>query len=125
MRSLRPVGRGFSPLDEELEVLPGRLTPQGHECLVRLSSWMPFEKAVVELPGDFMAIRVSRIVSQKYTEEARAAYVQMQNEELGYLERKMRQAAVGADKLLISADGAAKLQAWQGSLPTHSSSENL
>ena len=32
-------------LDEELKLLPGRLTPLGHECLARLAGWMPFEKA--------------------------------------------------------------------------------
>lgn len=99
------MGRGFFPLDEELQLLPGRLTPQGHECLVRLSGWMPFEKAV-ELLGDFMGIEVSRIVSQNYTENAGAAYVEMQNEEVEYLEQKAPKAEAGTEKMQISADGA-------------------
>ena len=65
-------GQGIFPLDEELELLPGMLTPHGHECLVQLTGWMPFEKAA-EMLEDFMGIRVSKIVSQRYTEEAGAA----------------------------------------------------
>ena len=38
-------GAGFFPLDEELELLPGNLSPHSHESLVRLGAWMPFEKA--------------------------------------------------------------------------------
>ena len=35
----------FSPLDEELALVPGRMTPIVHENLVRLGAWMPFEEA--------------------------------------------------------------------------------
>ena len=51
----RSVGKGFFPLDEELELLPGELTPSGHENLVRLSGWMPFRKAS-ELLEDLLGI---------------------------------------------------------------------
>jgi len=81
------------------------LTPHGHECLVRLAGWMPFEKAA-ELLEDFMGIRASTIVSQKYTEEAGAVYVQMQEEAVEQLEKELTPAEKGADKLQISADGA-------------------
>ena len=96
------VGKGFFPLDEALGLLPGMLTPHGHECLVRLAAWMPFGKAA-EILEDFMGIRVSPIVSQKYTE---AAYVQLQAEAVERLENEMPPAEKGADKLQISADGA-------------------
>ena len=79
------VGKGFFPLDEELALLPGQLTPRDHECLVRLSGWMPFGRAV-ELLGDFLGIQVSQIVAQNYTETAGAIYVQMQEEEVAWLE---------------------------------------
>ncbi len=49
----------FFPLDEELELLAGKLTPRGHEQLVRLSSYLPFEQAM-ELFEDFMGIHVSK-----------------------------------------------------------------
>jgi hypothetical protein len=99
------VGRGFFPLDEELELLPGELTPYGHESLVRLSGWMPFRKAS-EIFEDLLGIHVSKIVSQRYTEQAGAAYVQIQEEEVERLEKSMPPAPQGAEKLQISADGA-------------------
>ena len=105
MACARPVVKGFFPLDKELELLSGKLTPQGHECLVRLSGWMPFGKAV-ELLGDFMGIAVSQIVAENYAERAGAAYVQMQEEEVGHLEQEMPEAVAEPDKLQISADGA-------------------
>ena len=88
-----------------MELLPGALTPHGHECLVRLASWMPFQKAA-EMLDDFMGIHVSRIVSQRYAEEAGAAYEHMQNEEVERLEKEAPRAKPGADKIQMSADGA-------------------
>jgi hypothetical protein len=102
---VRNADKGFFPLDEELKLLPGILTPHGHECLVRLSGWMPFDKAA-ELFEDFMGIQVSKSVSQRYTEEAGAAYVGMQTEEVERLEQEMPAAPAGADKIQVSADGA-------------------
>lgn len=99
------MDKGFFPLDEELELLPGKLTPREHECLVRLSGWMPFGKAV-ELVGDFVGMKVSQIVAQNYTETAGAMYVQIQEEEVAQLEGEMSEVARGADKIQISADGA-------------------
>src|SRR5512137_2706349 len=106
MKFVQDVGKGFFPLDEELELLPGVLTPHGHECLVRLASWMPFEKAT-ELLADFMGIEVSEIASQRYTETAGAAYERMQNEEVEWLEREAPLATKGGDKLQISVVGVA------------------
>lgn len=105
MAFVRSVDKGFFPLDEELELLPGILTPHGHECLVRLASWMPFEEAA-KLFEEFMVIGVSKSLSQRYTEEAGAAYVDLQTEEVKRLERDMPAAPAGADKLQMSADGA-------------------
>lgn len=100
------VDRGFFPLDEELQLWPGKLTPREHERLVRLAGWMPsFEKAV-ELFADFLGIEVGKITSQRYTEEAGAAYAALQEEEVADLERHMPPAGCGGEKMQISADGA-------------------
>ncbi len=72
---------GFFPLDEELELLPGKLTPKGHEQVVGVSSWMPFGRAV-EMMGKFTGMKISKIVSQRYTEAAGAMYATMQKEEV-------------------------------------------
>jgi hypothetical protein len=95
----------FFRLDEELELLPGKLTPCGHERLVRLSSYVPFEKAV-ELFEDFMGIQVSKDVGQRYTEEAGAVYEEMQREEAEQIEKKHPRATAMAKRLQVSADGA-------------------
>ena len=106
MACVQNVGKGFFPLDEELQLLPGKLAPREHERLVRLAGWIPsFEKAV-ELFGDFLGIEVGKITSQRYTEEAGAAYEQLQQEEAAYIERHMPPACEGAEKMQISADGA-------------------
>jgi hypothetical protein len=94
----------FSPLDEELELLAGKLTPRGHEQLVRLSSYMPFEQAV-ELFEDFMGIHVSKDVGQRYTEEAGAVYEELQTEEVEELHKQRPKTRAMSGKLQISADG--------------------
>ena len=98
-------GQGFFPLDEALELLPGVLTPHGHECLVRLGRWMPFEQAA-EMLDDFLGIKVSRSMSQRYTEAAGEAYEHMQDEEAERLEKEAPVAEAGADKMQVSVDGA-------------------
>jgi hypothetical protein len=106
MGCVSPAGWGFFPLDRELELLPGKLTPQGHEQLVRLSGWIPFERAV-EVFADFTGMQVTKIVAMNSTETAGAAYVQMQEEEVGAWEQgKDQEVHAGADKMQISADGA-------------------
>jgi hypothetical protein len=105
MENVRSVDRGFFPLDEELKLVPGGLTPYGCECLVRLGGWMPFGKAV-ELLADFMGIRISESQGRRYAEEAGAAYVKMQTAEVEQIEKKAPEAPKGAEKIQISADGA-------------------
>lgn len=106
MECVSPAGWGFFPLDRELGLLPGKLTPQGQEQLVRLSGWIPFERAV-EVFADFTGMQVAKIVAMNSTETAGAAYVQMQEEEVVDWEQgKGQKVNAGADKMQISADGA-------------------
>ncbi len=105
MEYVLPAEQEFFPLDEELKLLPGKLTPREHESLVRLSGWMPFEKAV-ELMEEVLGVEVSKIVAQNYTEAAGAAYVVLQEEEVAWLEEKMPEPKEEVDMLQISADGA-------------------
>jgi hypothetical protein len=105
MGSVRNAGRGFFPLDEELQLLSGRLTPSGQEHLIRLSSWMPFERAA-ELMEGMQGIRVSPATSRRSSEAAGAAYEEMQTEEVERLEKDMPEAPKGGEKMQMSADGA-------------------
>jgi hypothetical protein len=54
MEYVRPVVSGFFPLDEELDLEEGWLSPRSQEQLVHLAIWMPFERAtqmLAELTG--------------------------------------------------------------------------
>ena len=56
-------GVGFFPLDEELGLVSGGLTPRGEETLVRRACWMPFEQAR-DLLKDLVGIQVSKATSR-------------------------------------------------------------
>jgi len=105
MPSVRSVERSFFPLDEELELLPGSLTPYLHESLVRLGAWMPFKFAAALLE-DLQGVAVSKAKATRDTEAAGAAYVALQTEEADELERCAPSAGPGSDKMVLSADGA-------------------
>lgn len=105
MGSARPVRLGFSPLDEELALLPGSLCAWGHECLVRLATWMPFEEAA-KLLAVMLGIQVSECMARRYTEAAGAAQVALETEAVADLEREAPAAPAGPAKQMISADGA-------------------
>lgn len=80
MGSVQPVATGFFPLDDELALLPGGLTPLLHEQLVRLGAWMPFGQAA-KLLVEFMRLTsVSEPTARRQTETAGAALVACQTE---------------------------------------------
>src|SRR2546425_12517283 len=66
MEPALPVEEAFFPLDEELGLVSGGLTPRGEETLVRLASWMPFEQAR-ELLQDLVGMRVSKATARRMT----------------------------------------------------------
>ena len=105
MASARRAGRAFSPLDDELALLPGALTPSLQEDLVRLGAWMPFGRAAQEL-AHFRHTVVSRPTAERLTEAAGAAYVAVQTAEVARLEREAPEAPAGPAKLFLSVDGA-------------------
>jgi hypothetical protein len=99
------VAVGFFPLDDELALLPGQLTPRLQEQLVRLGAWMPFAKAAVML-GDFTRVEVNEDYARRHTEAAGAAYVAVQTAEVERLERDTPSPPPGPERLCLSADGA-------------------
>lgn len=98
------VSMGFFPLDAELELQPGKLTPKGRERLVRLSGWMPFRQATT-LFADFTGIGLSKIVSQRGTEMAGKIYEELQKLEVQQLQEKELRPTAKPRKIQISADG--------------------
>jgi hypothetical protein len=104
MGSAPPAGRGFFPLDEELALLPGTLTPSLQEQLVRLGSWLPFAKAAALLTA-FTRVSVTEATSRRQTERAGALYAAWQEGEVARLERELPPPPSGPPTQVISVDG--------------------
>jgi hypothetical protein len=99
------VGPGFFPLDEELGLVPGMLTPRLQEGLVRLGTWLPFAPAA-RLLGHFTGVRVSAATARRQTERAGAALVALQDVEVARLERETPAPPAGPAVQQLSVDGA-------------------
>ena len=105
MAPARPVGWAFFPLDEELGLLSGGVTPRAEETLVRLASWMPYAPAC-ELLTDLMGIQVSKATTRRATLRTGAAALVVSEAQEERLKREVPQAPAGADKQALSGDGA-------------------
>lgn len=105
MRPVPSAGTGLFPLDDELALLPGTLTPRLQASLVRLGSWMPFAHAAREVGWLTRAV-VSESVAERLTEAAGAAYVAEQTAEVERLEHRPPPEPVGPSLQQISVDGA-------------------
>src|SRR5436853_7868122 len=99
------VGWAFFPLDEELGLLSGGLTPRGEEMLVRLSTWMPYESAR-ELLQDLLGMRVSKASARRATLHTGEAALSVWEAEVERLKQEAPEAPAGAEKQAMSADGA-------------------
>ncbi len=105
MRSVPPAGRAFSPLDEELALPPGHLTPFVRESVVRLATWMSFVRAGREV-AHFTGVQVGGTTVRRLTERAGAAYVLVQTAAVTLLEREMPAPPEGPVVQYLSVDGA-------------------
>lgn len=105
MAPVLPVGWAFFPLDEQLGLLSGGLTPRGEETLVRLSTWMPFEQAR-ELLQDLVGMRVSKATARRVTLATGEAALAVCEAQVEQLEQEAPQAPAGAEKQALSGDGA-------------------
>ncbi len=85
--------------------MSGGLTPRGEETLVRLASWMPFEQAR-ELLQDLVGIQVSKATVRRATLTTGEAALAVCEAEVERLKQEVPQAPGGADKQVLSADGA-------------------
>jgi hypothetical protein len=105
MPPARNVGQGFFPLDEELALLPGTLTPSLQEAVVRLGARMPFRSVVQELTF-LKQVTTTEATVRRQTETAGAAYVALQTDEVERVERTLPAVPDGAPRQLMSTDGA-------------------
>ncbi len=105
MRPAPGAGAGISPLDDELGLLSGRLSPRLQEQLVRLGAWMPFARAAGELAW-LNQVPVSEATAGRLAETAGAAYVAEQEAEQMRIEQRAPTPPRGPAVQLLSADGA-------------------
>src|SRR5437667_4168351 len=105
MALARSVGSAFFPLDEELGLVSGGLTPRGEEVLARLATWMPFESAR-ELLEEVMGVQVSKASARRATLHTGEAVLAECEAEVEQLKQEMPQAPAGAEKQAMSGDGA-------------------
>src|SRR5205085_5724876 len=101
----RPAGPGFSPLDDELGLLPGELSPTVEHGLARLCAVLPFAQAAEHL-AFFWGVRISEATARRHAEAAGAAYVAVQTAEVERLERAAPEPPAGPAMQQVSADGA-------------------
>ena len=99
-------GGKLFPLDEELALLPGCLTPGLEEVLVRLGSWMPFEEAQRLLVDWLKLNSLSEVTVRRHAEGAGAAWVDIQDEDARALERGEEQPGPSSAQLVVEVDGA-------------------
>lgn len=99
------MGPAFFPLDEELGLLPGELTPLLHEWVVRLATWATFAPAA-RMVGEWSGAQVSEPTVRRLTEAAGAAWVAVQTAEVARLEREAPEPPAGPAVLQLSVDGA-------------------
>lgn len=105
MRLVRSAEQVFFPLDEELSLLPGALTPALQETLVRLGTRMPFGSVVQEL-ADLKHVTTTEATVRRHTEAAGATYVALQTDAADAAEHRLPAAPKGAARQLLSVDGA-------------------
>jgi hypothetical protein len=105
MPSAPTVTRGFSPLDEELGLLPGHLTPTLQQHTTRLGAWMPFPKAGAILK-DILDVEVSPATVRRCVEHHGNVYEAAQTAAVAAIETRLPEPPQGPAKQLLSVDGA-------------------
>ena len=99
------VAPGFFPLDEELALAGTRYSPFLHASIVRLGTWLPFERVPAVL-GHFTGVPVSADTARRLTEQAGAVLEAAETAAVGELEQAGRLPPAPAERLQVSVDGA-------------------
>ncbi len=99
------MGAGFSPLDDELALPPGHLTPLLQEWVVHLGSWVPFGQ-VPRLLACFAGVTLCRETVRRQTEAAGAALVAADEAAVPALTPPADPGPDTSQHLQVSADGA-------------------
>lgn len=99
------AGEAFFPLDEQLGLLPGSLTPRLHERLTLLGSLVPSFRRAATLLATLTGATVSEPTARRKTEQAGGAGEAVERAERERLEREMPVAPAAPEKQFLSVDG--------------------
>jgi len=105
MRCVLTVAWGFSPLDEELGLLAGSLTPTLQNYVTHLGSWIPFRK-VGHVLEQMLGVVLSEPTVRRGTEKHGASYEAVQTAAVTRLEKEAPEPPAGPPTQLLSVDGA-------------------
>jgi hypothetical protein len=99
------VGQRFFPLDEELELLSGRYTPELQEAMTRLGSKLPFQQAADEIEA-FCQTKIGEATVRRTTHENGIASEVLARQEVEELIAQAPEPPTQAEQLVMSTDGA-------------------
>lgn len=85
--------------------MSGDLTPRAQEGLVRLSAWMPFERACHLLQA-LIGVRVSKASARRFSLHTGTVICQEWDEQADRLQKDRQEPPEGAKQQVVSADGA-------------------
>ncbi len=105
MPPARPAEPGFSPLDYELALPAGSLTPQLAEWVARLGTHLPFAQ-VTCLLADFSHVTLSEATARRVTEAAGTLLVRAETQAAATITATLPVAPAGPPRALVSVDGA-------------------
>jgi hypothetical protein len=104
MGCARPARSGFFPLDEQLGLVAGSLTPRSQEHLIHLATWMPFERAT-QMLKELTGVQISEATARRSTYQAGEALVEVQAGQINGPAAPLTPFA-SQSKLIVSPDGA-------------------
>jgi hypothetical protein len=96
---------GFFPLDEQLGLVAGSLSPTNEQQLVHLTTWMPFERAV-QMFQRFTGVQISEATARRHTYQVGEAALAVQNAQAQKPEPDVAGCADPEERLIVSPDGA-------------------
>jgi hypothetical protein len=105
MQAVLNAGTAFSPLDEELGLLPGRYTSRLQEGMVRLGAKLSYRQAQEEL-AHFCRIQVGEKTIRDETKEAGSAREAYEQAGVAAIEKGAPEPKARPNKMLFSGDGA-------------------
>jgi hypothetical protein len=103
--SVPPAKQAFFPLDDELALLPGRLTPRLTEEVVHLATWMPFAQAAKHLKRS-TRVDLTEPTVRRHTLAAGQAYVALQSAQAEHILQTCPPSPCAPERVVVSVDGA-------------------